>query len=135
MYDDDMELDIIYATEEDEDFEVIYTYSRADAINDGVLVDVGEMGEEAGYKYPVAITNTVDNLITAADENTQTLSDYKGILWDILWMSIHYHVKEIDESTMMFEVEIDSRVHRMKVNCGPGDNLDPVITIMLENED
>ena len=39
--------------------EVIYSYTRAQAIEDGVLIDVTRMAQEAGFKYPVAITASV----------------------------------------------------------------------------
>src|SRR3990172_13277670 len=42
---------------------VIYSYSRADAINDGVLVDVSTLAKEAGIKYPVAVTARVHALL------------------------------------------------------------------------
>lgn len=35
---------------------VISTYTRAQAIEDGVLVDPGSMAKEAGFKLPVALT-------------------------------------------------------------------------------
>ena len=35
---------------------VISTYTRAQAIEDGVLVDVGSTAQEAGFKWPVALT-------------------------------------------------------------------------------
>ena len=39
--------------------EVISTYSRAQAIEDGVLIDAGSMASEAGFKWPVALTSAV----------------------------------------------------------------------------
>ena len=35
---------------------VISTYSRAQALEDGVLVDAGPLAKEAGFRWPVAIT-------------------------------------------------------------------------------
>ena len=35
---------------------IIHRYSRADAIRDGVLIDVSAVAREAGFKYPVALT-------------------------------------------------------------------------------
>ncbi len=35
---------------------VIHTYTRAQAIEDGVLIDVSETSSEAGFKWPAAIT-------------------------------------------------------------------------------
>jgi len=37
------------------DAEYISVYTRAEAIEDGVLKDVSELAREAGFKYPVAI--------------------------------------------------------------------------------
>ena len=34
---------------------VIYAYTRAQAIEDGVLADVTETAKEAGFKLPVAV--------------------------------------------------------------------------------
>ena len=38
---------------------VIYAYTRAQAIADGELVDVSEMAQEAGFTIPVAVTRPV----------------------------------------------------------------------------
>lgn len=38
---------------------VIHSYSRAQAIEDGVLVDVSSMAKEAGFIWPVAVTAAV----------------------------------------------------------------------------
>ena len=39
--------------------EIICSYTRAQAIKDGVLIDVSEAAKEAGFKIPVAMTDTV----------------------------------------------------------------------------
>ena len=39
-----------------DDMVVISSYTRAEAIEDGVLVDVSKVAREAGIKYPVAVT-------------------------------------------------------------------------------
>ena len=36
--------------------DLIHSYTRAQAIEDGVLVDVSDVATEAGFKLPVAIT-------------------------------------------------------------------------------
>ena len=35
---------------------VIFSYTRAQAIADGVLIDVSELAKEAGFRFPVAVT-------------------------------------------------------------------------------
>jgi hypothetical protein len=39
-----------------EDADLIHRYTRADAIRDGVPIDVSATAREAGFKYPVALT-------------------------------------------------------------------------------
>ncbi len=40
---------------------VLSAYTRAQAIEDGILVDVSETAREAGFTIPVAVTRTVWN--------------------------------------------------------------------------
>ena len=41
------------------DWNVIYSYSRAQAIADGVLVDVSEQAKEIGFRIPTVVTATL----------------------------------------------------------------------------
>jgi hypothetical protein len=41
-----------------EEMEVISSYSRAQAIADGVLIDVSKMAKEAGFKWATVVTDT-----------------------------------------------------------------------------
>ena len=43
----------------DNNWNVIYSYTRAQAIEDGVLVDVTEQAKATGFKLPTVVT---DNL-------------------------------------------------------------------------
>ena len=38
---------------------VIFSYTRAQAIEDGVLVDLSAWAREEGFRYPLAVTSTV----------------------------------------------------------------------------
>ena len=42
-----------------EDWAVIHSYTRKQAIADGVLVDVTDQAKFSGFKIPVAVTQTV----------------------------------------------------------------------------
>lgn len=42
-----------------EKFEVIHAYTRAQAIEDGVLVDLSGLASEAGFRWPLAVTQAV----------------------------------------------------------------------------
>src|SRR5262245_16898089 len=39
-----------------DDANEIHRYTRADALREGVLIDVSETAREAGFRYPVALT-------------------------------------------------------------------------------
>ena len=39
-----------------EEADLIHSYTRADALRDGVLIDVSAVAREAGIRYPVALT-------------------------------------------------------------------------------
>jgi hypothetical protein len=127
-----------------EGWDVISTYTRAQAIEDGVLIDVTEAAREAGFKYPVAITTLVHGEVVATPEIAiqQGESD-SGRLWDVLWMArvaiknqrpgdepdrINFRVIATDDQGRKVN-------HRLWSHCGPGDNAEPVITIMMQGED
>ena len=99
----------------------------------------GELGQVSRqhYKYPVACTTGVFELMKKAVEHPRWCNDYPGILHDILTMSKHGRM--LDQSTVLFEVIITGtgrkRTHTLKLTVGPGDDMEPVITVMLPEED
>jgi hypothetical protein len=129
--------------------DVIHTYSRAQAIADGVLVDVSEVAREAGLKFPTAITRAAwDDCVawTRADTNrTGAAQDEQGRLWDVLWMCrvaalsappgpiIQYELHRVPRAERY--IEGTPPLVRLKAVCGPGDDPAPVITILLPHED
>lgn len=122
--------------------EIIHQYSRAMAIADGVLVDVSEMAKEAGYKYPVAMTDTVWNKCVAVPSELKGGQDEDGRLWDVLWMSrFKKLIPGTDGREAFFEVLVQTKANRkpelvrLKAVCGPGDTAEPVITLMMPSED
>jgi hypothetical protein len=123
-----------------DDADIISTYSRAQALEDGVLVDLNRWisVNESGYKWPIACTSTVFGIIEAAVKNKGAYNDYKGVIWDILWMSKHYQVRKW-ETGCLFEVKItgieSKHIYTFKLEVGPGDTAEPVITIMMPDED
>jgi hypothetical protein len=124
----------------------IYVYSRAQALEDGVLVDVTQMAKEAGFKIPVAVTRAVwDSYIVWSNEDSykQTFQDHEGRLWDILWM-LHLASKRNSEEAFLnyrlFVIPRDGRSKKprqieLKAVIGGGDNGQAVITVMLPDED
>lgn len=125
--------------------DVIYGYSRAQALEDGVLVDVTNMAKEAGFKISAAVTKAVwEKYIYWDEEDTknQTYQDEKGRLWDILWM-LRIQAKKQRGEIIFFNFKMiprdgksqRSKLVELKAAMGAGDNGKPTITIMLPNED
>lgn len=122
--------------------DVIHRYSRAQAIEDGTLVDFmqDEMANVASehYKFPIACTSAVFEIMRKAVENKHLRNDYAGILHDMLWMS-RCNRRQLDASTIIFRVIIRgagrSKYYDFKLVVGPGDQGEPVITIMRPAED
>lgn len=50
--------------------EVIYSYTRAQALEDGELVDVTETAREAGFKLPFAVSRALWNVIETIPSHT-----------------------------------------------------------------
>ena len=121
-------------------FEVIDSYSRAEAIEDGVLVDVSTVAAEAGIRYPVAVTRELRDTYIVPDPRSVRLGQSEsGRLWDILWM-YRMAVPRSSGDTLYFRLyfimkERQKRLVTLKAVCGPGDTPEPVITIMLPHED
>jgi hypothetical protein len=120
---------------------LIHRYTRAEAIADGVLVDVTETAKEAGIKYPVALTRAVWERCVAVPPGVAG-QDEPGRLWDILWM-LRCAIRRSDGGpTLPFALHVrnDNRERtpplvRLKALCGPGDGGEPVITLMMTDED
>ena len=119
---------------------IISTYTRAQAIEDGILVDLtqNELEEvcRQHYKYPVACTIAVFEIMQKAVENPRYCNDYAGVLHDMLWMS-RTMSRRVDEQTRIFKVIIQGagrqRYYNFKIACHPGDQGEPVLTKLYKN--
>ena len=65
--------------------DVIHRYSRADAIRDGTLIDVSAVAQEAGLRYPVALTRAAWQRCVAVPPGV-LCQDEAGRLWDVVWL-------------------------------------------------
>ena len=125
------------------DADVVYAYTRAQALEDGVLIDatIGDPAEvtKQHFKYPVAMTEAVYHLIRRAVEHPKHQNDWRGVWHDILWMSRKNITRRFDAATHLFKVWITGagrkRWHELKIQCHPGDRAEPVLTVMLPGED
>jgi hypothetical protein len=124
----------------------ISVYTRRQAIEDGVLVDLMQpetlgLVREAGFRFPVAMTTTAFcATVGELDTPLPAGQDLQGRLWDVLWMlKLAIKSSKPGNDRVSFSVVVWDGKRRNKVNlwslCGPGDRCEPVITIMLEGED
>jgi hypothetical protein len=119
--------------------DVIYSYSRAQAVSDGDLVDLsGNDAMKQHYKYPVAATRAVWNIIERAIENPKFANSLSGILHDLAHMA-RINSRQISETTRLFQMIIRGAgrksLYTFKIICGPGDSMEPVLTILMPEED
>jgi hypothetical protein len=126
---------------------VISTYTRAQAIEDGVLVDPGPIAKEAGFKWPVALTaNAWADCVawTKDDSQKQVHQDQSGRLWDLMYMASHaIRTSKDSGDRLVFQLyrvprdghSTEAVLVTLKLIVGPGDSGEPAITILLPNED
>lgn len=127
---------------------VVYAYTREQAIEDGVLVDVTEMAKEAGIRIPVAVTRRLwDEYIQPNEFEESWGQSADGRLWDVLWMARFNMVRNANRSEMLYKVifarqaaggrkrMVQKAVALKAVLTAEGPNGGPCITIMLPDED
>lgn len=130
---------------------VISAYTRADAVRDGVLIEVpADLCREAGFTVPVAVTASVWDLIDPGNLDEMPGQSVAGRTWDLLWMCgcAARAIKGQHRSTILFRcaflisrtapggvVITEHQTATLRATCGPGDDGEPVITIMLPGED
>lgn len=125
--------------------ELVHRYTRAQAIADGLLIDVSTMAKEAGFRIAVALTADVwaDCVEwTDADSIRQVTQDEAGRLWDVLWMA-NIAARRAQSDRVIFELFRVPRGGRgqrprrttLQMHIGPRDEAEPVITIMALGED
>jgi hypothetical protein len=147
------------ATIEDIFGPIISSYSRAEAIEDGVLIDLTKFSfrpnlnvcQEVGIKFPIAMTSAAySEAIQESGEPLPPCQDLSGRMFDVVYMLKRTINTGRQQGTVIrFPVSVINWRHRngrrinatrrdeliLKAVCGPGDNADPVITIMLTDED
>lgn len=122
----------------DKDEVIVYSYSRAQAIEDGVLIDISELAKEAGFNIPVAVTRAVYELLNNTYQPGQS---FEGRAWDLL-MVLRFEIMRSKSTDVIHFAPYfnamcppEAKPYPLWAKCGPGDNREPVITIMFEGED
>lgn len=121
-------------------FILVHSYSRSQAIADGLLVDVTEQARETGFTLPVAVSRAVWSQYVEVPPKV-SCQDERGRLNDLLWM-LHVAIKQeaMESDTLTYQVLVrnDNRAPKpvwLKATVGPGDDPWPVLTILLPSED
>lgn len=122
--------------------EIIYAYTRKQAVENGEQVDVSATAAEAGIRFPVFLTRRVFDKYITVPEGV-SFQDEAGRLWDIVSM-LRFAIKRLnaggDRIAFSLYVRNDNRRPRLVqlvAICGPLDIDDPqpAITIMMPDED
>ncbi len=124
--------------------DIIYTYSRQDAIADGEQTLISEIYPDDCriYKYPVYFTRKVMSLLVSSN-------DPGGIVWDICYMSVKSPSRiELSPSMVKFSVIIENAEIKpdfvedgcpcytlfCQVGATDFDNPAPAVTVMFPEE-
>jgi len=83
---------------------LIYTYTAKQAVEDGILYEVGNIAKEAGFIIQVRITCGVYELVNPKEQAKSSGQSYKGRLWDVLNMARLAIKKSNDDNFASFEV-------------------------------
>ena len=121
--------------------EVIYSYTRKQALADGEQIDVSVTAAEAGIRFPVFLTRAVWEKYVRVPEGVQC-QDERGRLWDVVWM-LRMAARQTSGLQMRFRLHVQNDNRRgtppsvtLKAECGPLDIDDPrpAITVMLPEQ-
>ncbi len=122
-----------------DDWTLIHAYTRAQALADGFLVDVTAQARQTGFVWPVAVTRTVWSMIEAIPV-AHACEDLAGRLHDVLWMAfLAIRRAPSGGSELLYQLILHTATApdevTLKLVTGPGDDGEPVVTIMLPDED
>jgi len=122
-----------------DDFEIIHRYTRAEAIADGVLVDVTAMAREAGFRYPVALTQAVWEKYVRVPPGIEA-QDEAGRLWDVLWMLRYAIGRSQSDDALLFQLHVRNsnsapELVTLRALCHADDDGQPCLTILMPTED
>jgi hypothetical protein len=120
----------------------LFSYSRAQAIADGVLVDLTEWADQTGFRAPVACTATVwSQYIVPAEDLRPAGQSERGRVHDLLWL-LYVAIRKCPSHRDHLRFKVIFLMHpgshqtvELKAISGPGDAGEPVLTILLPNED
>jgi hypothetical protein len=106
-----------------------------------VLIDVSAAAREAGITFPVALTAAAWARCVAVPPGVIG-QDEAGRLWDVAYMLRCAICQSAGGPEVPFGVHVRNHNREgtpplvpLKAVCGPGDAAEPVVTVMLPEED
>jgi len=119
---------------------IISSYTRQDAIEDGMFVDVTETAKEAGIKHDTCVTSNLFNTHIKPSEAQEKMGQsIQGRLWDVVWMAaccFRGIIGKVDGNMAIFPVTFSGKTVELWAFCeakGPDDPT-PAINIMLPED-
>ncbi len=122
-----------------EDQPVIYSYSRKQALADGVLVDADKVAKVWMFKIPVAFTAAAweEAIVREGKEDMQSEPGRVSDVLHFLWVEILKNPPRGEE--LLFKASRPScpadGLMTLKAVIGPDDDGKPCLTVMLPHED
>lgn len=123
-----------------DDLPVISSYTRAQALADDVLHDVTMVARDAGFVWPVALTDALWRDIGDIPSRLTGIASVEGRLWDCIWMAFCAIKRAAgDGSELRYQLIMPvgaflRQRYDVRLVCGPGDDGEPVITLMRPDE-
>ena len=124
----------------DESWPIIFSYSRAQAIEDGVLIDVTAEAKSYGFKLPFVIgDNLFNRYVTPPPGLEGEGQSLAGRLHDLMSLAAVSARTGLQQDRVEFEVLFLMKPGKHeKVRCvlhvGPGDHGEPVLTLCLPED-
>ena len=123
----------------DENINLIFSYTRSQAIADGVLIDVTAQAKEAGFKFHTVVSDNLFHSYIAPPAGLEGEGQsIEGRLHDVFFV-LRAAIRNSQAATDYAEIDVlfvmaPGRQEKVKVVAvvGPGDSGEPVMTICLE---
>lgn len=119
---------------------VIFSYTRKQAIEDGVLIDVTSLAKQVGFKLHSAITCGVSEALTAMirrrrpeDFTKYPLYRVQAAAYRALLDTLRHRIALQKSATNRLDFQCDEV--SLWAHVGPGDEGEAVLTVMLVGED
>ena len=117
---------------------VISEYPRAQAIEDGVLIDARMLAQVVGFRFPVALTSTAWSACVDGPKVGTQLCEEERLVNTLRSLAVAASQSRGDSvkfTSTILDVNGDVQHVPLRAVCGPGDDGRSVITVMLPHED